>query len=205
MRRILNIFQNLSSQEKKQVKILAVVGSLAVYLFVAANLWDSMFYAERMADRKQSRTDTRIGDYEPPELDPAVNQRAYDKVADKVKDVEQQLISYNSQMLPLNDPDPREKTKLELTRLATQNNIQITGLETINAGIRPLPEEMTGRDLRYIFVKRPIFKVSSYGSYFDFIRYIDSLSKLPYRGVIRELDVHPNERGNLDISFELQM
>ncbi|WP_421867222.1 hypothetical protein [Motiliproteus sp.] len=205
MRAIKQRYRNLSSTERKQLLFVIALLSLGAYLLLAAMMWEQMFQAEKLANRKQNRIDVRIGNYEAPEIDPAFTQDALDQVNGKLRGIEQQLLRLNQTLLPLDAPDLKEQTKLELTRLATGNQIQIVELHTLNGATRELPEELQGQAIHELFRDRPYFRVLCRGGYFDFIRYIDSLDQLSFRGFIRNLQIQPGETGPLEIQFELQM
>lgn len=59
------IYQARSSAEKKQIWILLICSAVGGYGFYASIVWERMFEAEKLANRKADRIEKRVGDIKP--------------------------------------------------------------------------------------------------------------------------------------------
>lgn len=209
MRALTRKFSQLPAREKKQITLIVLLTFLGCYGLVAAHLWQTLFEAQKMADRRANRIETRIGDYKPPEIDASLTPEQLSAAEHRLSLTEKQLIALSERLMPLDTPDPRENLKLELTRLAQAHQVAISHLLASDDTLRPLPEVLSGQALRDIFSKRPVFKVKGQGRYYDLIALIESLHTLPYRSFISTLVIARPEVDSgddlLQFSFDLQM
>lgn len=201
-------FRNLPPKERRQLIVLAVLTLFTSYALAGAFMWEKMFNAEKLANRKANRIETRIGDYKEPDIDASVSPQAFDDSQKLLIDEEMKLIELSERMLPLDSPEPRENTKLEISRLASANAVEITAFQTFQSELRTLPTTLSGDALRGLFKDRPYFQISSRADYYNFVGFIDGLYDLPYQGFIDHLSIsqsNDDEDSRLLIEFTLQM
>lgn len=204
-----NKFLRYSARERKQIIIIVLLGFLGAYGLLAAHMWQTLFEATKMADRRANRIETRIGHYTPPEIDSSLSVKDLDAAKAQLKQIEATLIDYSKQLLPLDTPESRENLKLEVTRLATQHHITITNMTSSNTAIRPLPSELSGEKLRKIFSQRPLFNLKGRGHFYNVIHFMESLKKLPYQSLVPNMTImRPDDEsltGDVIFQFDLQM
>jgi hypothetical protein len=202
-------FLSLPAREQKQIIIIVLLGSIGSYGLLATHMWQSMFEAQKMADRRANRIETRIGNYKTPEIDSSLTPKQLDTANAQLTLIENSLINFSERLLPLDSPEPRESLKLEVTRLATQHGISITYMTVSNTETRLFPSEFNGKALRNLFDKRPLFQIKGTGEFYNFIDFTESLKSLPYRCFIPNLSImRPEENsptGSLVFQLDLQM
>lgn len=202
-------FLSLPAKERKQITIITFLGIFGCYGLVAAFLWEGMFEAKKMADRRANRIETRIGNYTPPKIDSFITPKQLSDAKQQLVSAEQRLIEFSQRLLPLDNPEPRENLKLEVTRLASHHLIKVTQLSVINDQIRPLPSELNGQALRDIFDKRPLFKIQGQGNFYNFISFVEGLNTLTYRSFTPQFTIERSEDPSLSnellFNLELQM
>lgn len=204
-----NKFRSRPAREQKQIILIVLLGSIGSYGLLATHMWQTMFEAQKMADRRANRIDTRIGDYKAPEIDAGLTSAQLDTAHTQLNTIEKRLINLSARLLPLDSPEPRESLKLEVTRLATQHGISITHMTVSNTETRLLPSEFSGEALRDLFNKRPLFQIKGQGDFYSFIDFTESLKSLPYRCFIPNFSIaRPEETtssGDLLFQLDLQM
>jgi hypothetical protein len=207
-------FYRLEVKERQQILFIIIFAVVGSYGLTASMLWEQMFQAEKMANRKANRIETRLDGFKTPEIDASLTQERFDNKQQELMALEKQLINFSAKLLPLDDPQPQEKIKLALARIAANNGIAITALTASNADIKAMPEKLTGAALRDILQNRPLFQVSSQGSYQAFLNFSQQLKQLPFYSVMRSLTIEQlpldseafsATNGLLSITFELQM
>jgi hypothetical protein len=207
-------FYRLEVKERQQILFVVIFAVVGSYGLTASMLWEQMFQAEKMANRKANRIEARLGGFKTPEIDASLTQERFDNKQQELMALEKQLINFSAKLLPLDDPQPQEKIKLALARMAANNGIAITALTASNADIKAMPEKLTGAALRDILQNRPLFQVSSHGSYQAFLNFSQQLKQLPFYSVMHNLSIEPvlakadptaAANGQLAITFELQM
>ncbi|WP_136678588.1 hypothetical protein [Neptunomonas sp. XY-337] len=207
-RPLIKCFQSLPAKERKQMVILVVLTAFTSYALAGAYMWEKMFNAEKLANRKENRIETRIGDYKEPDFDTSITPKAFGDSQQQLISAEMKLIELTERILPLDSPEPREDTKLAISRLASANNVEITSFVTHQSELRAMPEQLSGAALRGLFDKRPYFQITSRTDYYSFVSFIDGLATLPYQGFVDQLKIAKSEDesdNRLVIEFTLQM
>lgn len=201
-------YHQLPKSEKRQLMIILTLMVFTCYALVGGYLWDKMFTAQKLANRKANRIEVRIGNYKVPEIDPSITPEKLESAKQNQHDIEAQLKALLATMLPLGTPAPRELSKLEISRLAAQNQIDVVYFKTHNTETRTPPAIATGQPLRDLLDKRPYFEIHGLGTYYNFLKFIDGLSQLTYKGFVQDLAIEPST-GDVDsrlaIRFKLQM
>lgn len=198
-------FYALEAKERLQLIFIIALSVIALYGYSAAVMWEHMFEAEKLANRKANRIETRIGKLPDTDIDASLTPETLENHQERLISIEQQLINFSENLMPLDDPEPREATKLALSRIAANQGIDIISLRATNTDIVPIPEKLNGEALRNLLTKRPVFRVICKGNYLNFVRFSEQLKTLPYQSFIRHLSMLPDEQGLLTIQFELQM
>ncbi len=207
-------FYLLATKERKQLLFIVFCTIIGSYGFAASLLWEEMFQAEKMANRKENRIKVHLGGFKTPDIDTSYSQAGFDAKQQQLASLERQLIRYSAKLMPLDTPQPQEKIKLALARMAAKNGIAITSLTSSHAEIVTMPAILAGPELRYLLQNRPVFQVSCQGNYHAFVRFTEQLKQLPYYHLIRNLSIQPSSvvadsgvthNGYLTITFDLQM
>lgn len=198
-------YHALTSKEQKQLKFIIGFSLLSAYLFYAAYLWQDMFNAEKLANRKADRIEKRIGEIKPPELEDGINEKTLEELLQKEKTLEEELLGYSSQLLPLGDSAAREELKLSLTQLAFNHHLRLASLKTPElSAVTPL-ESMHGESLRTYFEDRPSFTLVLTGHYLNLVGFVEGLSQLQYQAHVSQFVVERLGEDNNLLKIELEL
>lgn len=200
-------FQKMSPRDRKLAKVLVVMLLLSAYLFWAAMTWQAMFNAEKLANRKANRIETRVGKLETPKLENGVSEKTLNQLSESIAQQEAQLRFLLSDMMPLNTPAPREQLKLEVSRLVINHQLTPVGLNTSDDELRMSIEGESGESLRRHFESRPTLHIRVEGQYLNLINFIDGLNTLSYRTYVTNMTAerHDELSSSLKIQIELKI
>lgn len=173
-------YRTMPAREQKLLWVFMVVMVLAGYLFWAAMVWQDMFNAEKLANRKANRIETRIGDLDTPTLENGISEKVQEQLQSEITQQEAALRYLLSQRLPLDSAGPREQLKLEVAKLAKSQNLTVVRLNTSSSELREPLDGLQGEKLRRYFDARPSLHMSLEGEYLNVIAFMDGLSALPY-------------------------
>lgn len=198
-------YLNLSSKERKQVLVLVIFSLLAGYLFYAAQTWQAMFHAEKMANRKADRIEKRIGDFKAPELEEGISDQVLTKLEEQLKKQEASLKSYANSLMPIGDATAREALKLELTQLAYANQLRVARMKASELKPSVNVSQLSGEQLRDYLKDRPVFKLVLSGQFLNLVGFVDGLTQLKYQVYVRDLNVELLNDQNSLLKVELEL
>ncbi|MCV6611681.1 MAG: hypothetical protein OIF55_12980 [Amphritea sp.] len=200
-------YAGLDSRERKQLLLILIFSLVGGYLFFSAWLWQQMFDAEKMANRRENRIETRIGKIEPPKLEKGVSEAVLKQQLELQALLQGDMRKLAAALLPLDDAGAREQFKLELAKLAELNSLRVSRLKTANSDIRPPISEISGAELRRYLVERPVFDLALSGSYLNLLHFVNGLQRLTYRAHVTDMSMEPGEStdGRLKIQLRIQV
>lgn len=198
-------YQKMTPRDRKLVKVLVVMGLLSVYFFWAAMTWQAMFDAEKMANRRANRIETRVGKLETPTLENGISERALKQLTASITEQETQLRFLLSDMMPLNTPAPREQLKLEISRLVIRHQLTPVGLNTSDDELRESIGGMSGESLRRHFESRPTLHLRVEGNYLNLIDFIDGLNTLSYRTYVTNMTAERHDAFSSDLKIQVEL
>ena len=210
MKNLLNKFNVLSQKEKSQVVTLTACIMISTYMVVAVLMYEKMFRLESLSNRKQNRIEVRLKPTEIPEIPRGFTQKDLDKINKEYAELKVELEEFESKLMPINNPKPTQETKLAITYLAQEYRIGIHQLDTVSV-LQTNTSGAHNKGTRLIdYNQRTVFSIKTRAQYYDFIRFAENLSSLPYQTHIRQLDISQQgdgkeRNGLLDIKFDLQM
>ncbi len=199
------IYQARSSAEKKQIWILLICSVVGGYGFYASMVWERMFEAEKLANRKADRVEKRIGDITPPKLEDGISQDVLDGFQTKITEQEHVLRAFAKPLLPISDSEAREELKLYINELANSNQLRLNRQDPLDFEQSPLLEQLEGEALRKYFQDRPSFKLELSGQYHNLLRFVDGLEKLQYRTIVERLKVERVSDDNSLLKIEIEL
>lgn len=197
---IANKFQSLAAKERKQIIFLLASSLLAGYFFWAASVWQGLFDARKFADRRANRIELKVGDVNPPELKSEVSEKRLKSLQAQLTAKEQQLETFVSKLLPVDNRLALENHKLDITRLAESQGLEIGNF---TSGFSKAASKSSGNSLQAL-KNRPRFKLEAQGGYFQLIGFLDGLNQLTYLTRVENLALSRGDH-QLNIHFELQM
>lgn len=200
-------YYGLDSRERKQLLFVLIFSLIGGYLFFSAWLWQQMFDAEKMANRRENRIETRIGKIEPPKLEKGISDAVLKQQLELQALLEEDMRRLAGALLPLDDAGAREQFKLELAKLAEVNNLRVSHVKAENSEIRPPLSESNGAELRRYLVERPVFALALRGSYLNLLHFVNGLQRLTYRAHVTDMSMEPDENsdGRLQIQLRIQV
>ena len=198
-------YYGLDGREKKQLWFIIGLSLLASYFFFSAWLWQQMFDAEKMANRRANRIETRIGKIEPPRLQDGVSEGVLKAETEHQKVLEEQLKALAGNLLPLDNAGIREQFKLELAQLAETNNMRVNRVKALNAGLRPSLSELSGEALREYLTKRPEFDLVVTGYFLNLVHFISGLQHLSYGAYVTDMTIKPEETADGRLMIQLRI
>ncbi len=198
-------YRRMPARDRRLLWIFLGVSLISAYMFWAAMTWQQMFHVEKMANRKANRIETRLGDFKVPEAGASVSEKDLQKLRDQVQAYEQQLQQIGATMLPLHESGSREQLKLELTRLAEDNQLSVASFRTLGSVLRPPVESLSGQSLRDYFRDRPRFELEMSGRYFDLVAFVDGLRHLSFQSYVGNLRIERHDQYPQALRISLQL
>ncbi len=204
-------FDKLEQGERRQVVFLAIMLVIGLYGAAAGLLWKGMFEAEKLADRRENRLKTNVGQVRAPELSHEFSDTVLKALQQEYQGYQEKLEAIEQKRVPLDSPEPREQLKLALTRLAAQNRVEILSLKSVMPEALPGAAKVSPALQR--FASRPYFSLECQARYQDFVAFTEGLNGLPFSGFVRQLRIArpapdktatPDD-GRLHIAVEFQL
>ncbi|MCP4326266.1 MAG: hypothetical protein GY787_31410 [Alteromonadales bacterium] len=197
-------YKRLPAKEKTQLIILIVCVVVSAYGFFAAMLWADMFEAEKLANRKENRIETRIGKIVEPKFDSNITDK-------KLKEFQQQLVSSNeeikkltSKFIKVNDADKLQQLKLDISELADDVELEINNFQVLGVELKAHEEELTEyTDTRSQYYKRPYFAIEASSNFYSLLNFIQALNQLENLAIVQTINITRGEKGNLVINMKI--
>ena len=197
-------FKRLPSKEKSQVIILTVCVLVSAYGFVAASLWQQMFEAEKLANRKENRITTRIGKIEEPKFERDISEVNLQALKKKLTSSEEEITQLTAKFINSNNAEKIQTLKLAISELADDVNVEILDFQTINAKRKAHEEELSEyKDIRQQYYQRPHFVVQAQSNYYGLLYFIETLQQLDNIAIVNQLTVEYQGSGLLKISMRI--
>ncbi len=197
-------YKRLPAKDKTQLIILVACIVISAYGFFAALLWQDMFKAEKLANRKANRIETRIGKI----VEPKFNSDITDK---KLKEFQQQLISSNEEttkltakFITVSDADKLQQLKLDISELADDVKLEINDFQVLGVEHKAHEEELSEySDTRSQYYKRPYFSIEAESKFYSLLNFIQALNQLDNLAIVQKINITRGEKGNLIISMKI--
>jgi hypothetical protein len=197
-------YKRLPAKDKTQLIILIACIIISIYGFFAAMLWQEMFDAEKMANRKANRIETRIGKIEEPKFDSAISDKNLAILQTEFDKSKENISRLTEKFIPINDADRLQQLKLDISELADDVDLKIKSFEVLGAVLKAHEEELTEfTDTRNKYYKRPYFAIEAQSRFYPLLNFIQALNQLDNIAVVQKITITRTETGNLIISMKI--
>ncbi|MBL4900698.1 MAG: hypothetical protein JKX76_13895 [Colwellia sp.] len=197
-------FKRLPAKDRSQVIILITCVAISAYGFFAALLWQDMFKAEKLANRKANRIETRIGKIEEPKLDSKISDKNLAKLQAELANSTETINKLTSRFIPFNDAERLQALKLNISELADDVNVNINNFEVLGAKLKAHEEELTEySDNRSKYYKRPYFSIEAESHFYPLLDFIQALDKLDNVAIVQKITIVRTEQGKLLITMKI--
>jgi len=178
--------------------------AISAYGFFAALLWQDMFKAEKLANRKANRIETRIGKIEEPKLDSKISDKNLAKLQAELANSTETINKLTSRFIPFNDAERLQALKLNISELADDVNVNINNFEVLGAKLKAHEEELTEySDNRSKYYKRPYFSIEAESHFYPLLDFIQALDKLDNVAIVQKITIVRTEQGKLLITMKI--
>lgn len=197
-------YKRLPAKDKTQLIILITCVVISAYGFFAALLWQEMFDAEKMANRKANRIETRIGKIEEPKFDNQISDKNFAKLQTELTTSNTAIAELTDKFIPINDAERLQQLKLDISELADDVDLKIKSFEVLGAALKAHEEELTEfTDTRSQYYKRPYFAIEAQSRFYPLLSFIQALSQLENIAIVQKITISRAEEGNLIISMKI--
>ncbi|MDP7592966.1 MAG: hypothetical protein QF552_09790 [Litorilituus sp.] len=197
-------YRRLPAKEKKQLFILIACVVISAYGFYATMLWQDMFQAEKLANRKANRIETRIGKIQEPKFDSNLTDKKLKTLQQQLKQSEEAIAQLTEKFIPLNDADALQKLKLDIAELADKMELKITNFEVLGVALKAHEEELTEyNDTRRQYYKRPSFAIEAQSQFYPLLNFIKALNQLDNLAIVKKINIIRTEQGKLTLSMTI--
>jgi len=197
-------FKRLPAKDRSQVIILMVCVVISAYGFFAAMLWQDMFEAEKLANRKANRIETRIGKIEEPKFDSNISDKNLAKLQIELTASQAEIDQLTANFIPYNNADRLQSLKLDISELADEVDLKIKNFEVLGAKFKAHEEELAEyTDTRSQYYKRPYFAIEAQSHFYSLLNFIQALKKLDNIAVVQKISITRAEQGNLIITMKI--
>ncbi|PCI53618.1 MAG: hypothetical protein COB45_10205 [Gammaproteobacteria bacterium] len=197
-------FKRLPAKDRKQLIILIACIIISAYGFFAALLWHDMFKAEKMANRKANRIETRIGKIEEPTFNSAISDKNLVKLQTELASSTEAISKLTSKFIPFNNADRLQTLKLDISELADDVNVKIKNFEVLGAKLKAHEEELAEyNDNRNQYYKRPYFSIEAESRFYPLLAFIQELSQLDNIAIVQKITIVRGEQNKLIITMKI--
>jgi hypothetical protein len=197
-------FKRLPTKEKQQIIILIVCVVVTAYTLFAAMLWQEMFNAEKMANRKANRIETRIGKIEEPKFSSEISDKNLATLTARLKKSTQELSQLTQNFIPLDNAARLQNLKLNISELAENSGLNIKQFEVLGIKYKANEEELAEfTDTRRQYYQRPFFSIQAESRFFPLLDFIENLKKLDNVAIVKQIQIIKGEQGQLIINMKI--
>jgi len=197
-------YKRLPAKDRKQLIILVSCIIISAYGFFSAMLWQDMFNAEKLANRKANRTETRIGKIEEPKFDNKISDKNLVKLQIELDQSKENISKLTEKFIPINDADRLQQLKLDISELADNVDLKIKSFEVLGAALKPHEEELTEySDTRNQYYQRPYFAIKAQSKFYPLLDFIQALNQLDNIAVVQKITITRAETGKLIITMKI--
>ena len=197
-------FKRLPAKDRKQLIILIACIIISAYGFFAALLWQDMFKAEKMANRKANRIETRIGKIEEPKFSSAISDKNLVKLQAELASSTEAISKLTSKFIPFNNADRLQTLKLDISELADDFNVNIKNFEVLGAKLKAHEEELAEyNDNHDQYYKRPYFSIEAESRFYPLLAFIQELSQLDNIAIVQKITIVRGEQNKLIITMKI--
>jgi len=222
-------FKRLPAKERSQIVILVVCVIVTSYTLYAAMLWQDMFKAENLANRKANRIETRIGKLEEPKFSNEISDKNLAALEAQLAKSDELLAQATQQFIPLENATQLQQLKLTISELAERSGLTIKQFEVLgikykannikkdtgsNTGSNTGKNKGKGKgkgkntltkaiDSRNKYYQRPFFSIQAESRFFSLLDFIEALKKLNNIAIVRQIDIVRGEQGKLLITMKV--
>lgn len=197
-------YKRLPAKDKTQLIILIACVVISAYGFFAAMLWQDMFEAEKLANRKANRIETRIGKIAEPKFDSQISEKNLAKLQTELTNSNEAIAKLTDQFIPINDADRLQQLKLDISELADDVDLQIKSFEVLGVALKAHEEELTEySDTRSQYYKRPYFSIDATSRFYALLNFVQALNQLDNIAIVQKITITRAEEGNLVISMKI--
>lgn len=199
-------YRGLPARDRGLIGILMFFSALALYLFLAGALWKELSSARTALKGDRYDYNKLLETINTPEMASNITEERLDALQQEQRLYEARLRELSQRLLPLDESGPREHLKLELTRLAEKEKLQVIRIHTEGTELHRLPEILEGESLHRYLQERPVLTLNMTGHYFDLVAFLDDLQALSWQVRIGDMAIESrSDSGELDIQLELKL
>lgn len=194
----------MPAKDKTQLTILISCIIVSAYGFWAATLWQEMFEAEKMANRKANRIETRIGKIEEPKFDRKISTNSLKKLEQELASSYQQVTTLTSDFIDIDNAEKLQAIKLDISELADNVKLDIQDFKVLGISHKSGEEELSEYlDIRKQYYQRPYLSLQAQGDFFSLLNFLDAISTLENVAVVQQLEVNYVGQGRLAITMKI--
>ncbi len=203
---IKNKYKSLSAKDQRLMIVLIICIIVSGYGFIAAMLWQEMFEAEKLANRKANRIETRIGKIEEPKFDSSISDKRLKEVSDELFTSQEIIKQLTQSFIKLDDGELLQKLKLNISELADDSGVVIETFEVLNIKHKQGAEEIGEfEDLREKYYKRPHLAIQASSDYFSLLAFLQGLKNLDKLAIVKQLQIERQAPGKLLIKMKIMV
>lgn len=197
-------FKRLPTKEKQQIITLIICIVVTAYTLFAAMLWQEMFNAEKMANRKANRIETRIGKIEEPKFRSEISNKNLVILTAQLEKSTQVLSQLTQNFIPLDNAARLQNLKLNISELAENSGLNIKKFEVLGIKYKANEEELTEfSNTHRKYYQRPFFSIQAESRFFPLLRFIEDLKKLDNIAIVKQIQIIKGEQGQLIINMKI--
>jgi Tfp pilus assembly protein PilO len=203
---IKNKYKSLSDKDQRLMIVLIICVLVSGYGFWAAMLWQDMFEAEKLANRKENRIETRIGKVEAPKFDSSISEKRLQELSDELLISQDKIEKLTHRFIQLDNAGLVQKIKLKVSELADESGVKIETFEIINIKRKPGTEEIDEyNDVRQKYYNRPLVAIQASSNYFSLLAFLKGLNSLEKLAVVKHLQIERQAAGRLLIKMKIMV
>ncbi|NRA56392.1 MAG: hypothetical protein HRU23_19810 [Gammaproteobacteria bacterium] len=197
-------YKRLPGKERSQIVVLVVCVVLSAYGFGAAMLWQNMFEAQKLANRKENRINTRIGKIEEPKFDGSVSQVKLNTLQQQLANSQLELNLLTKKFIALDDATSLQQLKLSISELADNVELEIKHFEVLGIEHKTSEEELEEfNDSRSQYYKRPYLSIKAESQFYSLLNFLQALKQLEHVAVVQDMKIELHSQGNLVITMKI--
>ncbi len=197
-------FKRLPAKDRTQIIVLISCITISLYGFWAAMLWQEMFEAEKLANRKANRIETRIGKIEEPKFSSEISDKNLKKLQQQLDKSNADIKKLTEKFIPITNTELLQQLKLNISELADDVEFEIKDFQVMGVKRKASEEELTEyTDTRKQYYQRPYFALQAQSNFYALLNFVHALQQLENLAIVQQLQIEYSGQGKLIINMKI--
>ncbi len=197
-------FKRLPAKDRTQIIVLISCITISLYGFWAAMLWQEMFEAEKLANRKANRIETRIGKIEEPKFSSEISDKNLKKLQQQLDKSNADIKKLTEKFIPITNTELLQQLKLNISELADDVEFEIKDFQVMGVKRKASEEELTEyTDIRKQYYQRPYFALQAQSNFYALLNFVHALQQLENLAIVQQLQIEYSGQGKLIINMKI--